>query len=204
MRLDRWFKTHYAGLPHSRLEKLLRTGQVRVDGGRAKASTRLAEGQTVRVPPLPDVAAAACAEAHSCRRPTATFSPSITLYEDDDCCAQQAVGDRGAGRHQDAASYRPAARRHGRRAGDAAAARASARPRHVRRAGGRQAPLGRGEARHAPSRPARCARSIGRWCMACRSRRKARSRRPWSRRRDRKATACARRAPASRMSRSRR
>ena len=33
MRLDRWFKTHYAALPHSRLEKLLRTGQVRVDGG---------------------------------------------------------------------------------------------------------------------------------------------------------------------------
>ncbi len=44
MRLDRWFKTHYAGLPHSRLEKLLRTGQVRVDGGRAKASTRLGAG----------------------------------------------------------------------------------------------------------------------------------------------------------------
>ena len=56
MRLDRWFKTHYVGLPHSRLEKLLRTGQVRVNGGRAKASTRLAEGQTIRVPPLPDVA----------------------------------------------------------------------------------------------------------------------------------------------------
>ena len=34
MRLDRWFKTHYATLPHSRLEKLLRTGQVRVGGGR--------------------------------------------------------------------------------------------------------------------------------------------------------------------------
>ena len=56
MRLDRWFKTHYATLPHSRLEKLLRTGQVRVDGARAKASTRLAKGQTVRVPPLPDLA----------------------------------------------------------------------------------------------------------------------------------------------------
>ena len=53
MRLDRWFKSHYADLPHSRLEKLLRTGQVRVDGGRAKASTRLAAGQSVRVPPLP-------------------------------------------------------------------------------------------------------------------------------------------------------
>ncbi|MFZ2019014.1 MAG: RluA family pseudouridine synthase, partial [Methyloceanibacter sp.] len=46
MRLDRWFKTHYATLPHSRLEKLLRTGQVRVDGGRVKASTRLAAGQS--------------------------------------------------------------------------------------------------------------------------------------------------------------
>ena len=53
MRLDRWFKSHYADLPHSRLEKLLRTGQVRVDGGRAKASMRLAAGQSVRVPPLP-------------------------------------------------------------------------------------------------------------------------------------------------------
>ena len=63
MRLDRWFKTHYATLPHSRLEKLLRTGQVRVDGARAKASTRLAKGQTVRVPPLPDVRAAARAKA---------------------------------------------------------------------------------------------------------------------------------------------
>ena len=49
MRLDRWFKTHYVSLPHSRLEKLLRSGQVRVDGGRAKASTRLATGQTVRL-----------------------------------------------------------------------------------------------------------------------------------------------------------
>jgi 23S rRNA pseudouridine955/2504/2580 synthase len=62
MRLDRWFRTHYASLPHSRLEKLLRTGQVRVDGGRAKASTRLASGQAIRIPPLPD-GAAACSEA---------------------------------------------------------------------------------------------------------------------------------------------
>ena len=53
MRLDRWFKTHHPDLPHSRLEKLLRTGQVRVDGGRVKASTRLEAGQVVRVPPLP-------------------------------------------------------------------------------------------------------------------------------------------------------
>jgi len=52
MRLDRWFRRHYPGLGHGRLEKLLRTGQIRVDGGRAKAGLRLAPGQRVRVPPL--------------------------------------------------------------------------------------------------------------------------------------------------------
>ena len=52
MRLDRWFKAHYPGLGFGHLQKLLRSGQVRVDGGRVKSDTRLAAGQTVRVPPL--------------------------------------------------------------------------------------------------------------------------------------------------------
>ena len=51
-RLDRWFKRHFPTLGHGRLEKLLRTGQVRVDGKRVKASQRLVAGQTIRVPPL--------------------------------------------------------------------------------------------------------------------------------------------------------
>jgi 23S rRNA pseudouridine955/2504/2580 synthase len=83
MRLDRWFKTHYAVLPHSRLEKLLRTGQVRVDGARAKASTRLAAGQAVRVPPLPDVAPPPGPK-HALSKADRDFLASITLYEDDD------------------------------------------------------------------------------------------------------------------------
>jgi 23S rRNA pseudouridine955/2504/2580 synthase len=52
IRLDRWFRSRYPGLSHGRLEKLLRTGQIRVDGRRAKASLRLAAGNQVRVPPL--------------------------------------------------------------------------------------------------------------------------------------------------------
>ena len=52
MRVDRWFKTHYPDLGFGALQKLLRTGQVRVDGGRVKAETRLEAGQTVRIPPL--------------------------------------------------------------------------------------------------------------------------------------------------------
>ena len=83
MRLDRWFKTHYPSLPHSRLEKLLRTGQVRVDGGRAKASTRLAASQSVRVPPLPDVPPPP-GPRHALSRGDRAFLASITLYEDDD------------------------------------------------------------------------------------------------------------------------
>ncbi|MBV9826792.1 MAG: RluA family pseudouridine synthase [Alphaproteobacteria bacterium] len=52
-RLDRWFKRHYPGLGHGQLEKLLRTGQIRVDGKRAKAGDAVEPGQAIRVPPLP-------------------------------------------------------------------------------------------------------------------------------------------------------
>ncbi len=51
MRLDRWFKQHYPGLGFGRLQKLLRSGQIRVDGGRVKSDTRLQPGQKVRIPP---------------------------------------------------------------------------------------------------------------------------------------------------------
>ena len=51
IRLDRWFKAHFPRLGYWRLQKLLRTGQVRVDGRRAKPGLRLAAGQAVRVPP---------------------------------------------------------------------------------------------------------------------------------------------------------
>ncbi|WP_330167747.1 RluA family pseudouridine synthase [Bartonella grahamii] len=53
MRLDRWFKVHYPGLSFGALQKLLRSGQIRVDGGRVKADTRLCMGQAVRIPPIP-------------------------------------------------------------------------------------------------------------------------------------------------------
>ncbi len=52
LRLDRWFRRRYPDLPHTGLQKLLRTGQIRIDGRRAKAGLRLEPGQIVRVPPL--------------------------------------------------------------------------------------------------------------------------------------------------------
>ena len=51
MRLDRWFKLHFPGLAFGQLQKLLRSGQIRLDGKRAKSDTRIATGQTVRLPP---------------------------------------------------------------------------------------------------------------------------------------------------------
>lgn len=52
MRLDRWFKVHFPDLSFGHLQKLVRTGQVRVDGGRVKTSTRVEGGQGIRIPPL--------------------------------------------------------------------------------------------------------------------------------------------------------
>ena len=52
MRLDRWFKTHYPGLGFGQLQRLLRSGQVRVDGGRVKTDARVQPGQVVRIPPI--------------------------------------------------------------------------------------------------------------------------------------------------------
>ena len=59
LRLDRWFSRRFPELGHGRLEKLLRTGQVRVDGKRAKSNQRLEEGQLIRVPPLGEAKPAA-------------------------------------------------------------------------------------------------------------------------------------------------
>src|ERR1700749_3863909 len=51
IRMDRWFKRHYPAVTHVLLQKLLRKGEVRLDGKRADANTRVAAGQSVRLPP---------------------------------------------------------------------------------------------------------------------------------------------------------
>jgi 23S rRNA pseudouridine955/2504/2580 synthase len=101
MRLDRWFRAHYPALSFVRLQKLLRSGQVRVDGGRVRTGTRLESGQAVRVPPLAKSVGGegagppASAPARSGSAPTddAGFLRSRLLYEDD----QVFVFDKPAG-----------------------------------------------------------------------------------------------------------
>ena len=89
LRLDRWFGIHFPELGHGRLQKLLRTGQVRVDGRRAKAGLRLAAGAQVRVPPL-----GAARTGKPPKKPEPTVSPadadfikSLVLHKDEDAIA---------------------------------------------------------------------------------------------------------------------
>ncbi|MEM8591641.1 MAG: RluA family pseudouridine synthase [Pseudomonadota bacterium] len=53
-RLDRYLKRLFPQLGQGRIEKMCRKGELRIDGGRVKASTRVEAGQVLRVPPLPD------------------------------------------------------------------------------------------------------------------------------------------------------
>jgi 23S rRNA pseudouridine955/2504/2580 synthase len=82
-RLDRWFKRHYPSLGHGRLEKLLRTGQIRVDGKRAKAGDRIEPGQAIRVPPLPEAAPEERPRAPRVRPQDAAMLQAAVLYRDD-------------------------------------------------------------------------------------------------------------------------
>jgi 23S rRNA pseudouridine955/2504/2580 synthase len=85
VRLDRWFKRRWPHLNHIQIQKLTRSGQVRVDGGRVKPDTRLTAGSQVRVPPLPDAAPPRDKTAIDPRE--AAFAKSLVLYEDEEVLA---------------------------------------------------------------------------------------------------------------------
>lgn len=84
MRLDRWFRQSFPHVTQGQLQKLLRTGQVRVDGARAKAADRIEAGQEIRVPPLPDAPPPDDQPKKGLTAADRKFLKEATLYEDDD------------------------------------------------------------------------------------------------------------------------
>jgi len=74
VRLDRWLRRQLPDVPYGQLAKWLRTGQIRVDGRRAKPGQRLEEGQTVRLPPI--TAAQAAPPAPASASPVSTIDAS--------------------------------------------------------------------------------------------------------------------------------
>lgn len=79
-RLDRWLKKHCPKTPFGLLQKIIRTGQLRVDGGRAKMDTKLSEGQIVRIPPIQ----VHNSDEYKIREGDKEFMESIIVYDDGD------------------------------------------------------------------------------------------------------------------------
>jgi 23S rRNA pseudouridine955/2504/2580 synthase len=82
IRLDRWLRRRWPNLGQTQIHKLARGGQLRVDGARVKADSRLTAGAVVRVPPLPEGPPAKAREAIS--EHDARFARGLVLYEDDE------------------------------------------------------------------------------------------------------------------------
>ncbi len=80
VRLDRWLREHLPDIPFALIQRLIRTGQVRVDGRRSPASCRLAAGQKVRVPPVQQPARAASRPVPSVKE--ASLLQGRVLYKD--------------------------------------------------------------------------------------------------------------------------
>ncbi|MEE2654360.1 MAG: RluA family pseudouridine synthase [Pseudomonadota bacterium] len=85
LRLDRWFKRHFPQISHGYLQKLMRTGQIRVNGARIKSSTRLKEGQVVRIPPINmDTKRKSQETGSNLSKDEISLVRSMVIYRDDD------------------------------------------------------------------------------------------------------------------------
>jgi 23S rRNA pseudouridine955/2504/2580 synthase len=83
MRVDRFFEARFPGLSFSHIQRIIRKGEVRVNGKRTQPKNRLEAGQTVRIPPLRLEPPKPRDDAPQAQKDRA-FIKSITLYEDDD------------------------------------------------------------------------------------------------------------------------
>ncbi|MGJ4883104.1 MULTISPECIES: RluA family pseudouridine synthase [unclassified Bradyrhizobium] len=84
MRVDRFLEARFPGLSFSHIQRIVRKGELRVDGKRADSKDRLEEGQSVRIPPLKLDAPKERAGLSEGERKTLESLKAMTLYEDDD------------------------------------------------------------------------------------------------------------------------
>ena len=106
-RLDRWLRRVFPHLAQGRIEKMCRKGELRVDGSRAKPSTRVETGQNIRVPPLPEPGQVQSAPKSSVSEADAEMIRNCVLYRDDHIIALNkppglpVQGGSGQSRHVD-------------------------------------------------------------------------------------------------------
>lgn len=81
MRLNRWFLKYYPNLTLGRLQKLLRTKQIKVDGKKAEVNLKLAAGSDIRIPPMEEAAEVDTKVGVSKR--DEDFIQSLIIYKDE-------------------------------------------------------------------------------------------------------------------------
>lgn len=76
-RLDNYLLRHLKGVPKSRIYRIVRSGEVRINGGRCQPDQRLNEGDELRLPPV------RCSVFSEEKPPVAPMVDLPVLYEDD-------------------------------------------------------------------------------------------------------------------------
>ncbi|MBN9039679.1 MAG: hypothetical protein BGP05_22785 [Rhizobiales bacterium 62-47] len=84
MRVDRFLEARFPGLSFSHIQRIVRKGELRVNGKRADSKDRLEEGQSVRIPPLKLDAPRVATQLSEAQQKTLDALKAMTLYEDAD------------------------------------------------------------------------------------------------------------------------
>jgi 23S rRNA pseudouridine955/2504/2580 synthase len=84
MRVDRFLEARFPGLSFSHIQRIVRKGELRVNGKRADSKDRLEEGQSVRIPPLRLDTPKTVGALSEAETKTLQALKEMTLYEDDD------------------------------------------------------------------------------------------------------------------------
>ena len=82
MRIDRFLEAKFPGLSYSHIQRVVRKGELRVDGRRVDSKDRLKVGQKVRIPPLKREPPPPAREEDIAAAKTRDFLKSIILFED--------------------------------------------------------------------------------------------------------------------------
>ena len=123
MRVDRFLEARFPGLSFSHIQRIVRKGELRVNGKRADSKDRLEEGQSVRIPPLQLDAPKVRGRLSEAAQKTLAALKEMTLFEDDDVLVlNKPVGPCRAGRLRHHAKRRRHAGGDARRQGAEAAA----------------------------------------------------------------------------------
>jgi 23S rRNA pseudouridine955/2504/2580 synthase len=84
MRVDRFLEARFPGLSFSHIQRIVRKGELRVNGKRADSKDRLEEGQSIRIPPLRLDAPKAVGQLSEAENKTLAALKDMTLFEDAD------------------------------------------------------------------------------------------------------------------------